>query len=135
MNHDLLDYLLKTLLDLPHADRTPKKVKSALELVAEIAGTKNGVHSAALQQNAASVGSTDPSCILIRMNEVSKIVGLARSTIYKLLSNSQSKFPRPVKLTDANGKSAPVAWVLAEVQDWTRSRTRNRCEHSDQSQE
>jgi prophage regulatory protein len=135
MNHDLLDYLLKTLLDLPHADRTPKKVKSALELVAEIAGTKNGDRSAALQQNAASKRSTDPSCILIRMNEVSKIVGLARSTIYKLLSNSQSKFPRPVKLTDANGKSAPVAWVLAEVQDWTRSRTRNRCEQSVQSQE
>jgi len=131
MNHDLLDYLLKTLLDLPHADRTPNKINCALELVAEIAGTKNG--SAALQKNAASMGSTDPSCILIRINEVSNIVGLARSTIYKLLSNSQSKFPRPVKLTDASGKSAPVAWVLGEVQDWTRSRTRFRCEHSDQS--
>lgn len=123
MNHDLLDYLLKTLLDLPHSDRTSKKVRNALELVAEVAGMNKNDHPVDAQQITAT-GAKDPSCTLIRMSEVSKIVGLARPTIYKLLSNPESKFPRPVKLTEATGKSAPVGWVLSEVQDWTRTRIR-----------
>ncbi|AHZ71710.1 hypothetical protein OU5_4631 [Pseudomonas mandelii JR-1] len=28
----------------------------------------------------------------------------------------------PVKLSNSNARSAPVAWVLAEVQAWTRAR-------------
>ncbi|PKH16563.1 hypothetical protein BI292_19380 [Pseudomonas sp. 43NM1] len=79
--------------------------------------------------------TTDPSCTLIRISEVSEIVGLARATIYKLLNSPQSKFPRPLKLTDGARKGAPVGWVLSEVQDWTRSRTQNRCEYPGQSQE
>ncbi|KJZ42040.1 regulatory protein [Pseudomonas fluorescens] len=79
--------------------------------------------------------TTDPSCTLIRISEVSKIVGLARPTIYKLLNSPQSKFPRPLKLTDGARKGSPVAWVLSEVQDWIRSRTQNRCEYPGRSQE
>jgi len=133
MNHELLDYVLKTFLHLPRSDRTPKKIKSVLELITEIAGTKIGTDI--LKQGHASRVSTDPSCILIRINEVSSIVGLARSTIYKLLSNPQSKFPRPVKLTDATGKGAPVAWVLSEVEQWARSRSQDLVEHIGQLQE
>lgn len=135
MNHDLLDYLLKTLLDLPRAERTTKKVKNALELVAELAGVGYQTHPSSPGRRADSTITTDPSCTLIRISEVSEIVGLARATIYKLLNSPQSKFPRPLKLTDGARKGSPVGWILSEVQDWTRSRTQNRCEYPGRSQE
>jgi prophage regulatory protein len=135
MNHDLLDYLLKTLLDLPRAERTTKKLKNALELVAELAGVEYQTHPSSPGRRVDSTITTDPSCTLIRISEVSEIVGLARATIYKLLNSPQSKFPRPLKLTDGARKGSPVGWVLSEVQDWTRSRTQNRCEYPGRSQE
>ena len=64
----------------------------------------------------------DPSTTLIRISEVMAIVGLARPTIYKLMQCTESGFPRPVKLSISNARGAPVAWVLAEVQAWARSR-------------
>lgn len=69
-----------------------------------------------------SVGQLDPSTSLIRINEVVAIVGLARPTIYKLMSQPESGFPLPVKLSDSTARGAPVAWVLSEVQEWVRSR-------------
>ncbi len=135
MNHDLLDYLLKTLLDVPHADRTPKKVKAALELIAGIAGVKTVSHAAAQQRNLTGPRTTDPSSALIRIDEVSKIIGLARATIYKLLNNPNSKFPRPIKLTDGVRKGTPVAWVRAEVHDWVHERAKTRCEYSARPEE
>lgn len=69
-----------------------------------------------------SHSAADPSSILIRMPEVMAIVGLARPTIYKLMQQEESGFPLPVKLSASNARSAPVAWVLAEVLDWTRAR-------------
>ncbi|MFZ4964792.1 helix-turn-helix transcriptional regulator [Pseudomonas sp. Mn2068] len=64
--------------------------------------------------------SHDPSTTLIRMSEVISIVGLARPTIYKLMR--ENAFPLPVKLSNSNARSAPVAWVLGEVQSWTKAR-------------
>ena len=64
----------------------------------------------------------DPATTLIRMPEVVSIVGLARPTIYKLMRRPESGFPLPVKLSTSNARSAPVAWVLGEVQAWTRAR-------------
>jgi len=64
----------------------------------------------------------DPATTLIRISEVMAIVGLARPTIYKLMQCTESGFPRPVKLSISNARGAPVAWVLAEVQAWARSR-------------
>ncbi|MBK5300504.1 MULTISPECIES: helix-turn-helix transcriptional regulator [Gammaproteobacteria] len=64
----------------------------------------------------------DPDTTLIRISEVMGIVGLARPTIYKLMQCTESGFPRPVKLSISNARGAPVAWVLAEVQAWARSR-------------
>ncbi|SNR79082.1 helix-turn-helix transcriptional regulator [Pseudomonas segetis] len=69
-----------------------------------------------------SAGQLDPSTSLIRINEVVAIVGLARPTIYKLMSQRESGFPLPVKLSDSTARGAPVAWVLSEVQEWVRSR-------------
>ncbi|WP_442799746.1 AlpA family phage regulatory protein, partial [Pseudomonas sp. Au-Pse12] len=31
-------------------------------------------------------------------------------------------FPRPVPLSNSKSRGAPVAWVLAEVQEWVRQR-------------
>ena len=122
MNNDLLDYLLKSLLILRHADRTPQNVRNVLNLAAEAAdGTP-------LQPGEVTI-TPNPSATLIRIEEVSKIVGLARSTLYKFLSDPDNDFPRPVKLSAATGKGASVAWVLAEVQQWARSRLAFRCEY------
>lgn len=67
----------------------------------------------------ASFGSTTR---LIRITEVVALVGLARATIYKLMSQPESGFPQAVKLTDSTARGAPVAWVLSEVQSWVESR-------------
>ena len=64
----------------------------------------------------------DPATTLIRINEVMAIVGLARPAIYKLMQQPESCFPAPVKLSNSNARGAPVAWVLEEVQSWTRAR-------------
>ncbi|MFS1292056.1 helix-turn-helix transcriptional regulator [Pseudomonas piscis] len=58
---------------------------------------------------------------IIRMPEVEKITGLARSTIYKRLK-ADPTFPRPVHLSNANTRGSPVGFVLAEVQGWVRQR-------------
>ncbi|KWS40659.1 helix-turn-helix transcriptional regulator [Pseudomonas savastanoi] len=57
-----------------------------------------------------------------RMREVEGIVGMKRSTIYKLMQQPGSCFPQPVKLSDSTSRGAPVAWVLSEVQAWARGR-------------
>ncbi|MNJ66359.1 Prophage CP4-57 regulatory protein (AlpA) [compost metagenome] len=64
----------------------------------------------------------DPATRLIRITDVVALVGLARPTIYKLMSQPESGFPQPVKLTVSTARGAPVAWVLSEVLDWTRAR-------------
>lgn len=66
--------------------------------------------------------SLESSIRLIRVTEVVTLVGLARATIYKLMSQPESGFPQAVKLTDSTARGAPVAWVLSEVQSWVESR-------------
>lgn len=76
---------------------------------------------------AATFQPFDPSLIIIRIPEVEKITGLARPTIYKRLKDDPT-FPRPVPLSDSNARGAPVGFVLAEVQQWVRSRIASRSE-------
>lgn len=64
----------------------------------------------------------DATSTLIRMREVEGIVGMKRSTIYKLMQRTECGFPLPVKLSNSNARGAPVAWVLSEVQAWARGR-------------
>lgn len=64
----------------------------------------------------------DAASTLIRMREVEGIVGMKRSTIYKLMQRPECGFPQPVKLSTSTARGAPVAWVLAEVQAWARGR-------------
>jgi prophage regulatory protein len=67
-------------------------------------------------------GRFDPAATLVRIPIVMSITGISRATVYKLMSQSESGFPQPVKLTDSNARGAPVAWVLSEVLNWTRAR-------------
>ena len=55
--------------------------------------------------------------ILLRLPMVMRITGLARSTIYKLIS--QNQFPVPIKLS-----KRAVAWLQSEVEGWVSSRVR-----------
>ncbi|HDS1796685.1 helix-turn-helix transcriptional regulator [Pseudomonas putida] len=79
-----------------------------------------------LQSSPLASAVMDQSARLIRMKEVVELVGLARPTIYKLMSQPESTFPQPVKLTDSTARGAPVAWVLSEIQAWTLSRIQAR---------
>ena len=55
--------------------------------------------------------------ILITRQEVEKLAGISRSTLYKLMS--ESRFPKPVRIT-----SYAVRWYVSEVKDWIASRPR-----------
>lgn len=58
---------------------------------------------------------------LIRIKDVMDRTGLARSTIYKYIS--EGKFPRPIKL----GARA-VAWVETEIDGWIQASIEGRDE-------
>ncbi|NBB34074.1 AlpA family phage regulatory protein [Pseudomonas sp. BC115LW] len=68
------------------------------------------------------LGRVDPTATLVRIPTVMSITGIGRATVYKLMSQPESGFPQPVKLTDSDARGAPVAWVLSEVLNWTRAR-------------
>lgn len=63
----------------------------------------------------------DPATTLIRIPEMEAITGYKRPTIYKRLKDDPT-FPKPVPLSNSKSRGAPVAWVLAEVQEWVRQR-------------
>lgn len=56
---------------------------------------------------------------LIRLKEVMRVTGLARSTIYKYIA--EESFPKPVSLGERS-----VGWVDDEVQDWIMARVEER---------
>ena len=52
---------------------------------------------------------------LIRLKELIKLIGLSRSTVYKLIS--ESKFPKSIKLTERT-----VVWRLSEISAWVETK-------------
>jgi predicted DNA-binding transcriptional regulator AlpA len=52
---------------------------------------------------------------ILKMPEVIKATGLARSTIYKLIS--ENRFPKQIKLT-----SFSSGWLQSEVDSWVSER-------------
>lgn len=67
-----------------------------------------------------------PSERIIRIRELTTLIGLSRSTVYSLINRSSPRyaadFPQPVRL----GSSArgAVGWRLREVQHWLETRQR-----------
>lgn len=58
----------------------------------------------------------DPDiCPFLRMWAVTRLTGLGRSTIYRLVA--QDKFPSPVRLSNRT-----VAWRRTDLERWTEGR-------------
>jgi len=57
------------------------------------------------------------SIALLRLPDVMKVTGLARSTVYKLIA--ERSFPVPVRITNRS-----VAWHANEIQAWLGERAR-----------
>ena len=55
---------------------------------------------------------------ILRRKDVEAMIGLSRSTIYKLIS--QEMFPKPIQL----GPRA-VGWLLADIEAWLDTRMSN----------
>jgi len=60
-----------------------------------------------------------PFMRIIRLREVMATTGLARSTVYKYIS--EGAFPKPVSLGERC-----VGWVEEEVQDWVMEKIEER---------
>ena len=95
----------------------------ATHRVAPEAHVSTGLAAASLAPNGPpqarhAAGQTlDAQPILLRLPMVMRITGLARSTIYKLIS--QNQFPVPIKLS-----KRAVAWLQSEIESWVSSRVR-----------
>lgn len=77
--------------------------------------------SVALEAQSAHIPPFEPPHVIIRMAALEGLVGMARPTIYKRIKDDPT-FPRPVPLSNSTARGAPVGFVLAEVQQWIRSR-------------
>jgi predicted DNA-binding transcriptional regulator AlpA len=60
----------------------------------------------------------------LRLDDVKRVTGLGRSTIYYLMSEDPPRFPRPVKIGSERGKA--VAWLSSEITQWQRNRIAER---------
>jgi prophage regulatory protein len=52
---------------------------------------------------------------ILRRADVERATGLARSTIYEMMSSG--RFPKPIRL----GSPHAVGWIEAEIQAWQKS--------------
>jgi prophage regulatory protein len=57
----------------------------------------------------------DTQVLVVRMSRLVEMIGLSRSTIWKLLSEDQ--FPNPIRLG-----SRSIAWRIKDVEEWRQSR-------------
>ena len=62
---------------------------------------------------------------LLTRRQVEKLIGIKRSTIYKLMR--EGLFPEPLKISDGT-----VRWPKAELETWLKSRPRARGERRSQ---
>jgi prophage regulatory protein len=60
-----------------------------------------------------------PTDVFVRAKEVTKLTGVSRSQIYRLVNLDQ--FPQPIKLSERC-----VAWSAAEIERWQKERIAQR---------
>jgi prophage regulatory protein len=61
------------------------------------------------------MNSQDTQVLVVRMSRLVEMIGLSRSTIWKLLS--EGKFPNPIRLG-----SRSIAWRINDIEEWLQSR-------------
>jgi prophage regulatory protein len=54
---------------------------------------------------------------IIKINEVCKLTGLSKSSIYRGVRDFPTPFPQPIKLGVRSS-----GWLLCEIQDWIQQR-------------
>lgn len=54
---------------------------------------------------------------ILKLPEVKRITGLSGSTIYRMASNEQASFPKPIKLGQRSS-----GWIKSEVEQWLNER-------------
>ena len=69
---------------------------------------------------------------IVRMKELTQILGISRSTIYDKLNPKSRRydprFPKPLRLGSI-GTTSAVGWPRYSIQDWLLSLTANNGEH------
>ena len=55
------------------------------------------------------------SAVLLRIGAVTRLIGLGRSTIYRLMA--ESRFPTPVRLS-----TRAIAWRRSDLERWSAER-------------
>lgn len=89
---------------------------------APMAANVHPLRAAGASKPVAGALQFDPAATLIRMGTLLELTGLGgRASVYRMLKEDPT-FPRPVPLSDSTARSAPVAFVLGEVQQWIRAR-------------
>ena len=68
-----------------------------------------------------STTTLDPAAVIVRMPEAIGITGLSRASIYRRMKDDQD-FPKAVQLSDSDARSAPIGFVLGELQAWVEKR-------------
>jgi prophage regulatory protein len=63
--------------------------------------------------------TTEQATTVLRLPELSKRVGLCRSSIYSLIR--QGSFPRPIPLS-----ARAVGWIESEIEQWLAERAAKR---------
>jgi prophage regulatory protein len=61
------------------------------------------------------MNNLDTQVLVVRMSRLVEMIGLSRSTIWKLLS--EGKFPNPIRLG-----SRSIAWRINDIEEWLQSR-------------
>jgi len=61
------------------------------------------------------MNNLDTQVLVVRMSRLVEMIGLSRSTIWKLLS--EGKFPKPIRLG-----SRSIAWRINDIEEWLQSR-------------
>lgn len=64
-----------------------------------------------------STTTFDPAAVIVRMPEAIGITGLSRASIYRR-AKTDPTFPKPVALSNSDARSAPIGYVLGELQAW-----------------
>ena len=61
------------------------------------------------------MNNQDTHVLVVRMSRLVEMIGLSRSTVWKLLS--EGKFPNPIRLGPRS-----IGWRIKDVEDWIECR-------------